>query len=88
MLSEEFIRRENWLHFSDDLLNFRVITTTLDRWHGTFSKNATIVSHVVNNDYQKVLHINHYIRLQDYGSQLPPKKEIKRKRQIFALGKK
>ena len=75
MLSEEFIRRDNWLHFSDDVLNFSVIKTTLGRWHGTFSKSATTVLHVVNNDYQKVLHKNHYIRLQDYSSQPPKKKK-------------
>ena len=65
MLSEELIKMENWLHSSDDVLNLSVIKTTLGRWHGTFSKNPTILLHVANNDYHKVLYINQYIRLED-----------------------
>ena len=65
MLSEELIKKENWLPSSDDVLNLSVIKTTLGRWHGTFSKNVTILLRVVNNDYHKVFHINHYIRLED-----------------------
>ena len=78
MLSEELIKKENWLHFSDDVLNLSVIKTTLGRWHGTFSKNATILLRVVNNDYHKVLHINHYIRLQDIvlSPSAPPSKNL------------
>lgn len=65
MLPEELKKKENWLDFSDEVLNLSVINTTLGRWNGTFSKNALILFYVVNNDYHKVLHINHYIRLQD-----------------------
>ena len=57
MLSEELIKKENWSHFSDDVLNLSVIKTTLGCWNGTFSKNATILLYVVNNGYRKVLHI-------------------------------
>ena len=38
MLSEELIKKEKWLHLSDDVLNLSVIKTTLGRWNGTFSK--------------------------------------------------
>ena len=48
MLPEELKKKENWLDFSDEVMNLSVINTTL-----------------VNNEYHMVLHINHYIRLQD-----------------------
>ena len=50
MLSEEVIKKENWLHLIGGVFSLRVIKTTLGRWNGTFSKNATFL-YVVNNDH-------------------------------------
>ena len=88
MLSEEFIKKEKRLHLSDDVLNLSVIKTTLGCWNGTFSKNETFLLYVVNNNHQKVLHINLYIRLQDIvfsslPSPQPPKKKEKIEKEVF-----
>ena len=43
MVSEEVIKKQSWLHFSDDILNLSVIKTIFRRWNGTFSKYVTFI---------------------------------------------